>query len=109
MQPSCSRAAETLARAVSIIPDMESVPVNTIWAGLVDMTADGIPVIDRVEQLQGLIVAAGYCGHGFCLGPVSGEIIRDLVLDEVPRWPIEPFRWDRFLASSGSSRPELLG
>jgi sarcosine oxidase, subunit beta len=109
MQPSCSRTAETMTRAFSIVPALEKVPVNTIWGGLVDMTADGIPVIDRVEQLEGLIVAAGYCEHGFCLGPVSGEIIRDLVLDQQSKWPIEPFRWDRFLASSGPSKPELLG
>lgn len=109
MQPGCSRAGETLKRATTIIPLLSDVPVNTIWGGLVDMTPDGIPVIDHVDHIEGLIVAAGYCGHGFCLGPVSGEILRDLVTGKPSRFDLEPFHWNRLLASESLHEPELLG
>jgi sarcosine oxidase, subunit beta len=109
MQPGCARAGETLSRASSIIPRLAEVPVKRIWGGLVDMTPDGIPVLDHVDGIEGLIVAAGFCGHGFCLGPVSGEILRDLVLGSSSRFDLSPFRWGRFLAQETISRPELLG
>jgi len=44
------------------------------------------------------VVAAGFSGHGFCLGPVTGQIIRELVIDGHASLPIEPFRNDRFVA-----------
>jgi sarcosine oxidase, subunit beta len=109
MQPGCARAGETLTRASSIIPALAEVPINTIWGGLIDMTPDGVPVIDRTDEVDGLIVAAGFCGHGFCLGPVSGEILRDLVLGKPSRFELSPFRWGRFLAQETTSKPELLG
>jgi sarcosine oxidase, subunit beta len=109
MQPGCARAGETLTRASSIIPALAEVPINTIWGGLIDMTPDGVPVIDRTDEVDGLIVAAGFCGHGFCLGPVSGEILRDLVLGKPSRFELSPFRWGRFLAQEPTSKPELLG
>ena len=109
MQPGCGRTAETLSRAVAIIPVLAEAPISQIWGGLVDLTADGIPVIDRVTELEGLTVAAGFCGHGFCLGPVSGEIIRDLVLGRTSRFDLEPFRWNRSVAHENADSPELLG
>lgn len=109
MQPGCARLAETLARAVEIIPGLEEVPVNQVWGGLVDLTADGLPVLERLDDPQGLVLAAGFCGHGFCLGPVSGEIIRDLVLGENSRFALEPFRLNRLVATDRPDSPELFG
>ena len=109
MQPSCTRAGETLMRGVSIIPELSDVPVNQIWGGLVDLTADGVPVIDEVTGIPGLFVAAGFCGHGFCLGPVSGEIIADLIHNRDSRFSLEPFRWNRLVGHEQSYSPELLG
>lgn len=109
MQPTVGMAAETLSRAGELIPDLAKIPINQIWGGFVDLTPDGLPVLDRVPEVDGLIVAAGFSGHGFCLGPVSGEIVRDLVEGDESDYPLKPFRWGRHVAQSGPSRPELLG
>lgn len=109
MRPTVAMAAETLSRAAELLPEIAEVPVNQIWGGFVDLTSDGIPVLDRVPEIEGLVVAAGFSGHGFCLGPVSGEIVRDLVLDRSSRWPLDPFRWRRSLAQSQTRRAELHG
>jgi sarcosine oxidase, subunit beta len=109
MQPACARAGETLTRAVSILPALSDIPINTIWGGLIDLTPDGIPVIDRIPEVDGLTIAAGYSGHGFCLGPVSGEIIRTLVTGAPGTYPLDPFRWGRFAGEGCDSRAELLG
>lgn len=109
MQPSCARAGETIMRAISILPVLEDVPVHQIWGGLVDLTRDGIPVFDSLSEISGVTVAAGFSGHGFCLGPISGEIIRDLVLERDSRFNLDPFRMDRFVAIDRSDSPELFG
>lgn len=61
-----------------------------------DLTPDHLPVIDRVPTVQNLTVAAGFSGHGFCLGPVTGAVVADLVLEREPGLPIHPFRLERF-------------
>ena len=109
MRPSVARLAETMSRAASLLPAIGGLPVNAVWGGLIDLTPDSLPVIDRVSEIEGLVVAAGFSGHGFCLGPVSGEIVRDLVLARDQRYRIEPFRWGRFVARNGTDSPELFG
>jgi sarcosine oxidase, subunit beta len=109
MQPGVARAGETLTRAVTIIPALREVPVSTLWGGLIDMTPDGVPVIDHVDGIEGLLVAAGFCGHGFCLGPVSGEILRDLATGSPSRFDLYPFRWGRADIAKSTLSPELLG
>ena len=49
------------------------------WAGLYALTPDGHPVIDEVRP--GLVVAAGFSGHGFMQSPATGRCVAELVLD----------------------------
>jgi len=64
------------------------------------MKQEALPVIDRNPQVDGLVAATSFSGHGFCLGPVTGRIIRDLVLDETTSFPIALFRSDRFAGTA---------
>jgi sarcosine oxidase, subunit beta len=80
-----------------------------VWGGLLDMTPDALPIIERVPQLDGLVIAAGFSGHGFCLGPVTGQIVRELVLEGATEFPIQPFTWDRFTAVSSQAAATLHG
>ena len=66
------------------------------WAGLYEVTPDNNQIIDRPSHLDGLIVATGYSGHGFLMGPATGEIVRDLCLGKTPRYDISTFRLARF-------------
>jgi sarcosine oxidase subunit beta len=50
------------------------------WAGLEAFTPDEIPVLGPVRGIGGLLVAAGFCGHGFALAPAVGDVLARLVL-----------------------------
>jgi glycine/D-amino acid oxidase-like deaminating enzyme len=50
-------------------------------AGIYDMTSNGRPVIGRVPGITGLVVAAGFSGHGFALAPAVGACLAEIVLD----------------------------
>jgi sarcosine oxidase, subunit beta len=96
VMPPAVHVATALARAVEVLPALANAPLARVWGGLLDMTPDALPVIERSREIDGLVVAAGFSGHGFCLGPVTGEIIRDLAQTGTSSYPIAPFRSGRF-------------
>lgn len=52
------------------------------WAGLRPCSPDGLPYIGRTSKAKNLTVAAGHAMLGLSLGPVTGELVRDAILDE---------------------------
>lgn len=83
-RPSEAILKETLARARRLLPALGSVPVQAGWAGYIDTTPDGVPVIDEAENLPGFILAAGFSGHGFGIGPGAGRLIAELATGKTP-------------------------
>jgi sarcosine oxidase subunit beta len=96
VMPPAAHVAAALSRATEVLPALAAAPLARVWGGLLDMTPDALPVIERVPEVEGLVVVAGFSGHGFCLGPVTGEIVRDLVQRGTTAYPIAPFRSGRF-------------
>jgi sarcosine oxidase subunit beta len=70
--------------------------IRSGWAGLYEVTPDRNQIIDRSTEVDGLIIATGYSGHGFLMGPATGEIVRDLYHRVTPRYDITGFALDRF-------------
>lgn len=67
------------------------------WAGFYEITPDDNPILGRMPDLEGFIVAAGFSGHGFMQGPAIGRAISELVLDGEPRiLDLSAFRPGRF-------------
>jgi glycine/D-amino acid oxidase-like deaminating enzyme len=66
------------------------------WAGLIDVTPDGVPVISAVPALPGFFIATGFSGHGFGVGPGAGRLMADLVMGATPIVEPKPYRYDRF-------------
>jgi sarcosine oxidase subunit beta len=68
----------SLARRVAeMFPRAAHLNVIRSWAGIVENTPDGRPILDRV----GNVTVATMSGVGFGLSPASGHAIRDLVVD----------------------------
>jgi sarcosine oxidase, subunit beta len=79
-----------------VVPALNGVAVTQRWGGLVDMTPDGLPVIDASSGPGGLVLVTGLCGHGFTLGLALGETAADLVLDSRTDRDLEAFALARF-------------
>ena len=107
--PPAAEIIAALTRGIEVLPALGEVSVARVWGGLLDMTPDALPIVERVPQIDGLVIAAGFSGHGFCLGPVTGQIVRDLVMEETTAFPIHPFKSDRFHADSGLAAATLHG
>ena len=52
------------------------------WVGARPMTADGMPLLGPVPGRPEVIVAAGHNMHGLSLGPITGEVVAQLVAGE---------------------------
>jgi sarcosine oxidase subunit beta len=72
------RASREIAGAV--YPATSAVPLARSWAGLEAFTPDGVPLIGPVPGIEGLLVPAGFCGHGFALSPAVGDVLARLAL-----------------------------
>ena len=86
-------------RGVSLINElfMEHVPrlreagFDRAWGGVLPFTVDNLPIIDRVPDVDGLIVASGHVfGNG--AGPTTGQLVSSLVTGAEPVISLEPFR-----------------
>ncbi|MFC0450385.1 NAD(P)/FAD-dependent oxidoreductase [Rhodococcus jostii] len=78
------------------VPAVLDYGISTGWAGLYEVTPDRNQIIDRCTEVDGLLIATGYSGHGFLMGPATGEIVRDLYHGREPGYDISSFALDRF-------------
>jgi glycine oxidase len=78
-----------------ILPPLLTWPIVRTWSGLRPLTPDGRPILGRDPEVEGLIYATGHGRNGIVLGPLTGEIVRDLVSGET-RWDLGPFSVTRF-------------
>lgn len=108
VQPTMEQVRDTIAFAVRILPAVRDIRVAQTWGGLLDLTPDALPVIERSPEVDGLIVAAGFSGHGFCLGPITGQILTDLAVFGSTELPIEPFQLARFANQAPASESLTL-
>jgi glycine/D-amino acid oxidase-like deaminating enzyme len=86
-------ARANLARA---FPGFAGMRVAESWAGLIDVTPDAVPVISPVAALPGLVLASGFSGHGFGIGPGAGRLAAELATGAPPVVDPAPFRLSRF-------------
>lgn len=81
----------------SIYPQVAEAPVVRTWAGYIDGTPDNLPVLSTVPRITGLVVGAGFSGHGFGLAPASGHLLAELAVDGTSaRHDVKAFALDRF-------------
>jgi sarcosine oxidase, subunit beta len=80
---------------------LEFVSLPIVVEGFYDMTPDGQPIVDELDD--GLWVAAGFSGHGFMVAPSTGRLVAD-ALDgsQLPEWR-DAVRADRF---AGGGQPQ---
>jgi sarcosine oxidase, subunit beta len=91
VQPTMRQISSLAAAADRVAPGLCDARANTVWGGLIDLTPDALPVIEKVPEYDNLVIATGFSGHGFGLGPVTGEILADLAVEGSTCHPITPF------------------
>lgn len=80
---------------VAMIPALSRVRVLRSWGGVMDMSMDGTPIIDRTP-IDNLYLNAGWCYGGFKATPASGFCFAHLLAKNEPHRTATQMRLDRF-------------
>ncbi|HET8903369.1 MAG TPA: FAD-binding oxidoreductase, partial [Saccharospirillum sp.] len=95
-EPNMKTLTAALDRFADVWPELGRPTIRQAWAGMIDTLPDEIPVIDRVPDLPGLVIATGLSGHGFGIGPAIGRVVADLVMERDVGHDLTPFSFERF-------------
>jgi sarcosine oxidase subunit beta len=79
----------------AMIPGLSRVRVLRSWGGIMDMSMDGSPIIDKTP-IDNLYLNAGWCYGGFKATPASGYCFAHLLARGSPHQTANAFRLDRF-------------
>jgi len=80
---------------MAVMPMIGRLRVLRQWAGNVDMTMDGSPIIDKLP-VDGLYFNGGWCYGGFKATPASGFTFAHLIARDAPHKAAAALRLDRF-------------
>jgi sarcosine oxidase subunit beta len=80
---------------IAMIPALSRVRVLRSWGGIMDMSMDGSPIIDRTH-IDNLYLNAGWCYGGFKATPASGYCFAHLLARGEPHPTTVEMRLDRF-------------
>ncbi|MDP2737423.1 MAG: sarcosine oxidase subunit beta family protein [Pseudorhodobacter sp.] len=86
---------EVCEGGISLMPMIGRARLLRIWGGVVDMSMDGSPIIDRTE-IAGLYFNGGWCYGGFKATPASGWCFANLLASDTPHPTDSAYRFDRF-------------
>ncbi len=87
--------AEVLREGLAIAPDLEKATLTEVRVGLRPMTKDGLPLIGRPAQLQGLIIATGMGRYGLTIGPYAGRLAAQVAIAQSTEIDLVPYTPDR--------------
>ena len=80
---------------MAVLPALGRVRMLRSWGGVMDMSMDGSPIIDRTP-LEGLFLNAGWCYGGFKATPASGWCFAHLLARDEMHPVAQAYRLDRF-------------
>ena len=95
-QPNPVKVRRSLAELQRVLPALPPLGIARSWAGYIDAAPDLVPVLGEVPQLRGFVLATGFSGHGFAMGPIAGRLVAELVVDGKTSLDIHGFRFSRF-------------
>lgn len=93
---------------MTLMPMIGKAKVLRSWGGIMDMSPDGSPIIDRTH-VEGLYLNCGWNYGGFKAVPASGWCLAHLMATDTPHEVARRFRLDRFRTGKGIMDEEGTG
>tara|TARA_R110002050_G_scaffold25604_11_gene68242 strand:+ start:8545 stop:9795 length:1251 start_codon:yes stop_codon:yes gene_type:complete len=89
---------EAIAKAVSqFYPEIEinTKEIGDAKSGLRPVSPDGLPYIGKCSSLKNLTIATGHAMMGWSLGPVTGQLVSEIISDKKTSMDINGFSPNR--------------
>ncbi len=93
--PNYKRAKVLVEKATRVYPGLRTAG-GSEWMGHRPATPDSLPVLGRATSFGNAFYAFGHGHVGLTLGPTTGRLVADLVLDGKTDVDLAPFSVDRF-------------
>lgn len=94
-QTTAQAIGELLQFAVTLVPALQRAAVERTWAGLRPGSPDELPFLGRVPGWENVLAAAGHFRAGIQLAPITGVLVKELILGQALTLPLESFRLGR--------------
>lgn len=101
-------AEHVMEAAMTLMPMIGKARVARNWGGIMDMSPDGSPIIDKTP-IGGLYLNCGWCYGGFKAVPGSGFSFAHLIATDRHHAPAARYRLDRFRTGRGLMDEEGTG
>lgn len=101
-------AEHVIEAACTLMPAITKAKVLRSWGGIMDMSSDGSPIIDKTH-IDGLYLNCGWCYGGFKATPGSGHVFAHLMATGNPHPTAAHHRLDRFRTGAGVMDEEATG
>lgn len=94
-----AKTAPCICRGImKYFPNLADAKIVRTWAGWSDKSADGVPVLGGVEEVEGLYLACAFTGHGFGIAPAVGDQLAKLMTNQKTDVDLKALHYDRFKA-----------
>jgi glycine oxidase len=90
--------------AARAIPSLAQAELRGAYAGFRPMPPDEMPIIGHAPGAENLIFATGHYRNGILLGPITGELVAQLVTGKPTSVDLDPFNPARFASQDQQSR-----
>ncbi|GAA5072700.1 sarcosine oxidase subunit beta family protein [Roseibacterium beibuensis] len=101
-------AEHVMEAGMTLMPMIGKAKLLRSWGGIMDMSPDGSPIIDKTG-IEGLYLNCGWCYGGFKAVPGSGFSFAHLIAQDRPHAPAARYRLDRFATGRGLMDEEGTG
>jgi glycine/D-amino acid oxidase-like deaminating enzyme len=85
-----------ITRAVRYFPCLASAHALRAYVGFRPFSPDYLPIIGEVPEIPGLYINTGHEGAGIGTGPISSQLLCQIILGQPPSLSMTPFRPGRW-------------
>ena len=86
-----------LTEGIAMMPFLSKLKMLRTWGGIMDMSMDGSPIIDKTH-IEGLYLNCGWCYGGFKATPGSGDLFAHTIANDEPHKLNAAFNLNRFVS-----------
>ncbi|HEV7214418.1 MAG TPA: glycine oxidase ThiO [Chloroflexota bacterium] len=97
-RPTLSGLLQLALGATNLLPELGRLTVETQWGGLRPAVPDRLPVIGWAPGYRNLMLATAHYRNGVLLGPLTGNLVTEMLLQREPGWELRPYRPQRLTA-----------